>query len=111
MNSLAGIDMGRILLNLSNELFKQLDDLEVQRNLPRAELLREAVDQYLVNQSQTARASAFGIWQGSEERMMVSNTSVSCARNGNGKKIWLFDIDIVIDLFSVKIEAKQALAA
>lgn len=29
MNSLAGIDMGRILLNLSNELFKQLDDLEV----------------------------------------------------------------------------------
>ncbi len=34
MNSLAGIDMGRILLNLSNELFKQLDDLEVQRNLP-----------------------------------------------------------------------------
>lgn len=33
MNSLAGIDMGRILLNLSNELFKQLDDLEVQRNL------------------------------------------------------------------------------
>ncbi|EPA3993054.1 hypothetical protein ACQ3IH_003534, partial [Escherichia coli] len=24
MNSLAGIDMGRILLNLSNELFKQL---------------------------------------------------------------------------------------
>ncbi len=58
MNSLAGIDMGRILLNLSNELFKQLDDLEVQHNLPRAELLREAVDQYLVNQSQTARASA-----------------------------------------------------
>ncbi len=42
---------------------------------------------------------------------MVSNTSVSCARNGNDKKIWLFDIDIVIDLFSVKIEAKQALAA
>ena len=42
---------------------------------------------------------------------MVSNTSVSWARNGNGKKIWLFDIDIVIDLFSVKIEAKQALAA
>ena len=52
MNSLAGIDMGRILLDLSNEVIKQLDDLEVQRNLPRADLLREAVDQYLVNQSQ-----------------------------------------------------------
>lgn len=31
MNSLAGIDMGRILLDLSNEVIKQLDDLEVQR--------------------------------------------------------------------------------
>ncbi len=28
MNSLAGIDMGRILLDLSNEVIKQLDDLE-----------------------------------------------------------------------------------
>lgn len=62
MNSLAGIDMGRILLDLSNEVIKQLDDLEVQRNLPRADLLREAVDQ-----SQTARTSVPGIWQGCEE--------------------------------------------
>ena len=44
---------------------------------------------------------------GKEVRKMVSNTSVSCARNGNGKKIWLFDIDILIDLFSVKIEANR----
>ncbi|MED5636096.1 hypothetical protein VZ114_23720, partial [Enterobacter hormaechei] len=29
--------------------------------------LREAVDQYLVNQSQTARTSVPGIWQGCEE--------------------------------------------
>ena len=29
MNSLAGMDMGRILLDLSNEVIKQLDDLEV----------------------------------------------------------------------------------
>ncbi|MJE05589.1 hypothetical protein DL843_18640 [Shigella sonnei] len=54
--------MGRILLDLSNEVIKQLDDLEVQRNLPRADLLREAVDQ-----SQTARTSVPGIWQGCEE--------------------------------------------
>lgn len=82
MNSLAGIDMGRILLDLSNEVIKQLDDLEVQRNLPRADLLREAVDQYLINQSQTARTSV----PGKGVRKMVSNISVSCARNGNGKK-------------------------
>lgn len=108
MNPLAGMDMSRILLDLSNEVIKQLDDLEVQRNLPRADLLREAVNQCTVNQSQTAEP-VFGIWQG--VRKMVSNTCVSCARNGNGKKIWLFDIDILIDFLSVKIEAKQALAA
>lgn len=67
MNSLAGMDMSRILLDLSNEVIKRLDDLGVQRNLPRAELLREAVVQYLVNQSQTARTRVFGIWQGCEE--------------------------------------------
>ena len=38
MNPLAGMDMSRILLDLSNEVIKQLDDLEVQRNLPRADL-------------------------------------------------------------------------
>ncbi|GDW26512.1 thymol sensitivity protein [Escherichia coli] len=84
MNSLAGIDMGRILLDLSNEVIKQLDDLEVQRNLPRADLLREAVDQYLIinrkQQEPVFLASGKGV------RKMVSNISVSCARNGNGKK-------------------------
>ncbi len=84
MNSLAGIDMGRILLDLSNEVIKQLDNLEVQRNLPRADLLREAVNQYLINQSQTARTSVPASGKG--VRKMVSNISVSCARNGNGKK-------------------------
>lgn len=33
MNSLAGIDMGRILLDLSNEVIKQLDDLGNAANL------------------------------------------------------------------------------
>ena len=37
---MAGMDMGRILLDLSDEVIKRLDDLKVQRNLPRAELLR-----------------------------------------------------------------------
>ena len=64
MNSLAGIDMGRILLNLSNELFKQLDDLEMQRNLPRAELLREAVEQYLERQQFPVRKAKGGRQKG-----------------------------------------------
>lgn len=47
---MAGMDMGRILLDLSDDVIKRLDDLKVQRNLPRAELLREAVEQYLERQ-------------------------------------------------------------
>ena len=49
---IVGMDMGRILLDLSDEVIKRLDDLKVQRNLPRAELLREAVEQYLERQDQ-----------------------------------------------------------
>ena len=64
MNSLAGIDMGRILLDLSNEVIKQLDDLEVQRNLPRADLLREAVEQYLERQQFPVRKAKGGRQKG-----------------------------------------------
>ncbi|WP_205746870.1 CopG family transcriptional regulator [Citrobacter tructae] len=62
-----GLDMGRILLDLSDEMIKRLDDLKVQRNLPRAELLREAVEQYLERQSNTTISNALGLWQGCEE--------------------------------------------
>ncbi len=59
--------MNTVFLHLSDEVIKQLNDLEGWRNLPRADILREAVDQYLINQSQTARTSVPGIWQGCEE--------------------------------------------
>ena len=61
--------MGRILLDLSDEVIKRLDDLKQQRNLPRAELLREAVEQYLERQGQaeTMISNALGIWQDCEE--------------------------------------------
>ncbi|HCJ6375851.1 CopG family transcriptional regulator [Citrobacter sp. RHBSTW-00671] len=66
---MAGMDMGRILLDLSDEVIKRLDDLKVQRNLPRAELLREAVEQYLERQDQaeTTISRALGLWQNCEE--------------------------------------------
>lgn len=66
MNPLAGMDMSRILLDLSNEVIKQLDDLEVQRNLPRADLLREAVDQYRKSIA-NSKNQCSRIWQGCEE--------------------------------------------
>lgn len=46
MSMMAERDMGRILLDLSDDVIQRLDDLKVQRNIPRAELLREAVEQY-----------------------------------------------------------------
>ena len=52
MSMMAERDMGRILLDLSDDVIQRLDDLKVQRNIPRAELLREAVEQYLENISQ-----------------------------------------------------------
>lgn len=69
MSIMTGMDMGRILLDLSDEVIKRLDDLKVQRNLPRAELLREAVEQYLERQDQAATtiSSALGLWKGCEE--------------------------------------------
>lgn len=69
MSVMIGLDMGRILLDLSDEVIKRLDDLKVQRNLPRAELLREAVEQYLERQDQaeTTISNALGLWQGCEE--------------------------------------------
>ena len=69
VSMMAGMDMGRILLDLSDEVIKRLDDLKVQRNLPRAELLREAVEQYLERQDQaeTTISRALGLWQNCEE--------------------------------------------
>lgn len=67
MSMMAGRDMGRILLDLSDEVIKRLDDLKQQRNLPRAELLREAIEQYLEEQTKTTVSDALGLWQGCEE--------------------------------------------
>ena len=64
---MTGTNMGRILLDLSDDVIKRLEDLKQQRNLHRAELLREAVEQYLERQADTTISNALGIWQGCEE--------------------------------------------
>lgn len=47
MSVLAGLDMGRILIDLSDDVIQRLDNLKQLRNQPRAELLREAIEMYL----------------------------------------------------------------
>ncbi|WP_433637878.1 CopG family transcriptional regulator [Kluyvera georgiana] len=69
MSMMTERDMGRILLDLSDEVIRRLDELKQQRNMPRAELLREAVEMYLEkqNQAEQAIAGALGIWQECED--------------------------------------------
>lgn len=67
MSIMAGTDMGRILLDLSDDVLQRLDDLKQLRNKPRAELLREAVEQYLDRQSSSVIREALGLWGDSQE--------------------------------------------
>lgn len=54
--------MGRILLDLSDDVIQRLDNLKQLRNQSRAELLREAVEQYLDRQSTSIIRDALGLW-------------------------------------------------
>lgn len=54
--------MGKILLDLPEECIRRLDSLKQQRNMAHAELLREAVEQYLERQTQDVIAGASGLW-------------------------------------------------
>ncbi len=47
MSLLADLTMGRILIDLSDDVIQRLDNLKQLRNRPRAELLREAIELYL----------------------------------------------------------------
>ncbi|PXW40484.1 ribbon-helix-helix CopG family protein [Klebsiella oxytoca] len=60
---IAGMDMDGILLDLSDDVIKRLEDLKQQRNLPQAELLREAVELYLERHAKALISNALGLWQ------------------------------------------------
>jgi len=59
--------MGRILIDLSDDVIQRLDNLKQLRNRPRAELLREAVEQYLDQQSSSVIRDALGLWGNQQE--------------------------------------------
>lgn len=62
MTLLADLDMGRILIDLSDDVIQRLDNLKQIRNQPRAELLREAIELYLDQQSASVIRDALGLW-------------------------------------------------
>ncbi|MGU3488048.1 CopG family ribbon-helix-helix protein [Enterobacter bugandensis] len=59
--------MGRILIDLSDDVIQRLDNLKQLRNRPRAELLREAIEQYLDRQSSSVIRDALGLWGNQQE--------------------------------------------
>ncbi|CAH5525764.1 hypothetical protein AI2839V1_4592 [Enterobacter cloacae] len=67
MSLLAELNMGRILIDLSDDVIQRLDNLKQLRNQPRAELLREAIEQYLDQQSSSIIRDALGLWGNQQE--------------------------------------------
>ncbi|KLP58563.1 CopG family transcriptional regulator [Enterobacter genomosp. O] len=67
MSLLAELNMGRILIDLSEDVIQRLDNLKQLRNQPRAELLREAIEQYLDQQSSSVIRDALGLWGNQQE--------------------------------------------
>lgn len=67
MSLSADFDMGRILIDLSDDVIQRLDNLKQLRNRPRAELLREAIEQYLDQQSSSVIRDALGLWGNLQE--------------------------------------------
>lgn len=73
--------MGRILIDLSDDVIQRLDNLKQLRNRPRAELLREAIELYLDQQNSSVIAKRLAC--GEISRKMGSSTNASCVRSGN----------------------------
>lgn len=59
--------MGRIRIDLSDDVIQRLDNLKQLRNQPRAELLREAIEKYLDQQSTSVIRDALGLWGNQQE--------------------------------------------
>ncbi|MEZ1648518.1 CopG family ribbon-helix-helix protein [Enterobacter hormaechei] len=70
MSLSADLDMGRILIDLSDDVIQRLDNLKQLRNRPRAELLREAIEQYLDQQSSSVIRDALGLWGNQKEDVL-----------------------------------------
>ena len=67
MSLSADLDMRRILIDLSDDVIQRLDNLKQLRNQPRAELLREAIELYLDQQSSSVIRDALGLWGNQQE--------------------------------------------
>ncbi|HDT2077848.1 ribbon-helix-helix protein, CopG family [Enterobacter cloacae] len=67
MSFLVELNMGRILIDLSDDVIQRLDNLKQLRNQPRAELLREAIEQFLDQQSSSVIRDALGLWGNQQE--------------------------------------------
>lgn len=54
--------MTRIVIDLPAEDLRQLDNLKAIRHMARAEIIRQALSDYLANNRADANNNAFGLW-------------------------------------------------
>ena len=71
MSRILETDVARILLDVSDDVIRRLDGLKQLRDRPRAELLREAIEQYLDRQSPSVLRDALGLWSDGGEDGLV----------------------------------------
>lgn len=61
----------RTIINIPDIQVKVLDQLSKKKKISRAEIIRQALDNYVSNYNKNERSykAAFGIWQGKEDRI------------------------------------------
>lgn len=55
--------MERIVVDLPDEDIRQLDNLKLIHDIPRAEIIRRAIEGYLRSNNASTNKNAFGLWK------------------------------------------------
>lgn len=90
MSMMAERDMGRILLDLSDDVIQRLDDLKVQRNIPRANCYVKRLNNIWRNKIELKIPSPVRWVCGKTAKKTAWNINVSYARSGNDLRICAF---------------------
>ena len=90
MSMMAGMDMGRILLDLSDEVIKRLDDSRCSATCREQNFYGRPLNSILRGRIRLKPQFHVLLGCGKAVRKMVLNTSVNSVRNGNGQRIRAF---------------------
>ena len=60
----------RILVDLPEKTLQKLNDISTLRRVPRAAIVREALDAFVKQESEAATQHAFGLWKSGPDGLM-----------------------------------------